>query len=62
MRRVPLIISLLALTNAGVAHADEPQIDGQAIIITGKIDGYRTVDTMSGTKTSTPIRGFVSST
>ena len=55
MRRVPLIISLLALTNAGVAHADEPQIDGQAIIITGKIDGYRTVDTTSGTKTSTPI-------
>ena len=55
MRRVPLIISLLALTNAGVAYADEPQIDGQAIIITGKIDGYRTVDTTSGTKTSTPI-------
>lgn len=55
MRRVPLIISLFALTNAGVAYAEDAPIDGQAIIITGKIDGYRTVDTTSGTKTSTPI-------
>lgn len=55
MRRLPNLISLLMLTTAGMASAEEAQIDGQAIIITGKIEGYRAVDTTSGTKTNTPI-------
>lgn len=55
MRRLPNLISFLMLTTAGIASAEEAQIDGQAIIITGKIEGYRAVDTTSGTKTSTPI-------
>ncbi len=55
MRRLPALTTILMLTTAGVAHAEDATIDGQAIIITGKIDGYRTIDTTSGTKTSTPI-------
>jgi catecholate siderophore receptor len=30
-------------------------LEGDAIIVTGKADGYRTVETTSGTKTNTPI-------
>ena len=55
MRRLPSLLSILMFTTAGIAHADEAAIDGQAIIITGKMEGYRVVDTTSGTKTSTPI-------
>ncbi len=55
MRRLPTLISVLMLTTAYTARAEEAQIDGEAIIITGKIEGYRAVDTTSGTKTSTPI-------
>lgn len=55
MRHLPTLISFLMLTTAGIANAEEAQIDGNAIIITGRIEGYRAVDTTSGTKTSTPI-------
>ncbi len=55
MRRLPSLISLLLVSTATVAKAEEVTIDGQAIIITGSIEGYRAVDTTSGTKTNTPI-------
>ena len=55
MRRLPTLLSLLMMSTAGIAYADEAPIDGAPIIITGKIEGYRAVDTTSGTKTSTPI-------
>ncbi len=55
MRYLPGFISLIALAFAGAAHAEEAPIEGQPIIVTGKIEGYRTIDTTSGTKTSTPI-------
>jgi catecholate siderophore receptor len=55
MRRLPTLISLLAISVAGLAHAEEAQIEGQTIIVTGTRDGYRTLDTTSGTKTKTPI-------
>lgn len=41
---------------ASTAHAEEAeQIEGRTIIVTGTREGYRTVDTTSGTKTRTPI-------
>ncbi len=35
--------------------AEEAADDGRTIIVTGRSDGYRTVETTSGTKTSVPI-------
>lgn len=35
--------------------AAESSDDSKAIIVTGKVEGYRTVDTTTGTKTNTPI-------
>ena len=55
MRPLPTAIALFAAVSGSTAYADEADIDGTAIIITGKIDGYRTLDTTSGTKTNTPI-------
>jgi catecholate siderophore receptor len=48
----------IALITPGIALADdggEAGEAGDAIIVTGKVEGYRTVDTTSGTKTNTPI-------
>jgi catecholate siderophore receptor len=55
MRRLPIMISIFALAATTPAYAEDAQIEGQTIIVTGKVDGYRTVDTTSGTKTNTPI-------
>ena len=55
MRRLLTSVSLLVLSTTGVAHAEEAPIDGTTIIVTGTRDGYRTIDTTSGTKTKTPI-------
>jgi catecholate siderophore receptor len=49
-------LSLFAVLTASTAHAEEAeQIEGRTIIVTGTREGYRTVDTTSGTKTRTPI-------
>ena len=40
-------------TNSSAAAVAE--FDGREIIVTGTLDGYRTVETTTGTKTSTPI-------
>ncbi len=45
----------LVLMTPGIAVADDGGDAGDAIIVTGKVEGYRTVDTTSGTKTNTPI-------
>ncbi len=45
----------LAVGGSGFAMAEEAADDGQTIIVTGRSDGYRTVETTSGTKTSVPI-------
>ena len=48
----------IALITPGIALADDGGDAGEAgdaIIVTGKVEGYRTVDTTSGTKTNTPI-------
>jgi catecholate siderophore receptor len=55
MRHLPTLVSLFALSATGLAHAEEAPIDGATIIVTGTRDGYRTIDTTSGTKTKTPI-------
>jgi catecholate siderophore receptor len=55
--RVFLGCAAIALTvgSSGVALAEEAADDGQTIIVTGRSDGYRAVETTSGTKTSVPI-------
>jgi catecholate siderophore receptor len=46
----------LILVAPGAAFAAEEGGDaGETIIVTGQVDGYRTVETTSGTKTNTPI-------
>ncbi len=45
----------LVLIAPGVAFANDGDDAGDAIIVTGKVEGYRAVDTTSGTKTNTPI-------
>jgi catecholate siderophore receptor len=52
-----LALSSLSLFAVTPAWADEAAADGedQTIIVTGSNDGYRMVDTTSGTKTNTPI-------
>lgn len=48
----------IALITPGIALADDGGDAGEAgdaIIVTGKVEGYRTVNTTSGTKTNTPI-------
>jgi catecholate siderophore receptor len=54
MRFLPLAVSALALTAPAAARA-EASADGETIIVTGRLDGYRTIDTTTGTKTNTPI-------
>jgi catecholate siderophore receptor len=47
----------LALAAPGIAQA-EAEADvttGETIIVTGKVDGYTTIETTTGTKTATPI-------
>ena len=55
MQPLPTAIALFAAVTGTTAYAEEADIDGTAIIVTGKIDGYDTLDTTSGTKTNTPI-------
>lgn len=46
----------LVMTMPAPVHAESGDDDtGDQIIVTGRSDGYRTVETTSGTKTSTPI-------
>jgi catecholate siderophore receptor len=45
----------LTLGVTGNAWADDAGDDGRTIIVTGRMDGYRAVETTSGTKTSVPI-------
>ena len=52
--RVSLVALTLSLMMPSAALADEVA-DGDTIIVTGKIEGYRTVETTSGTKTNTAI-------
>jgi len=52
--RLLLATTALALAWSGPAFADEAA-EGDAIIVTGQLDGYRATSTTSGTKTSTPI-------
>jgi catecholate siderophore receptor len=59
MRRVTAL-TILAATVCGFSpvHAEEAEAesgDGREIIVTGRKDGYLTVDTTTGTKTNTPI-------
>ena len=35
--------------------ADAAATEGRTIVVTGKLDGYRAVDSTSGTKTNTPL-------
>jgi catecholate siderophore receptor len=50
------IAPLIALLMTSTAYAEDGEaIDGKPIIVTGTRDGYRTIDTTSGTKTRTPI-------
>ena len=47
---------VISLATSGPALADDAaDTDAPAIIVTGHMDGYRTVETNSGTKTNTPI-------
>ncbi len=59
MRRFS-VFAILAATTFGIApaYAEEAEAesgDGREIIVTGRKDGYLTVDTTTGTKTNTPI-------
>lgn len=47
--------ALAAPAQATLAEADADDAASREIIVTGTVDGYRTVDTSTGTKTSTPI-------
>jgi catecholate siderophore receptor len=47
-------LSVLAASLPGTARAEDAA-EQDTIIVTGTVDGYRTVDTTSGTKTNTPI-------
>ena len=51
--------AVLVLALSGVAfapaQAEEADSAGEPIIVTGTVDGYRTIDTTSGTKTNTAI-------
>lgn len=49
-----LTLAILLLASASPALAEEAA-DQNEIIVTGVLDGYRTIETTSGTKTSTPI-------
>jgi catecholate siderophore receptor len=50
-----LILMAPSLALANAAESDDAGAAGDAIIVTGKVEGYRTLDTTSGTKTNTPI-------
>ncbi len=50
-----LLLATAALTLPTIAQAEEAEDQGSEIIVTGASDGYRTIETTSGTKTSTPI-------
>jgi catecholate siderophore receptor len=47
--------TLAACALPTAARAEQPQLDGQTIIVTGRIEGYRAIDIASATKTETPI-------
>jgi catecholate siderophore receptor len=48
-------ISAIAFMTAFVSPAFADEGEQQEIIVTGKVEGYRAVETTSGTKTATPI-------
>ena len=50
-----LLLTTTALTLPTMAQAEEADDQGSEIIVTGASDGYRTIETTSGTKTNTPI-------
>ena len=50
-----LLLTTTALVLPVMAQADEADDQGSEIIVTGASDGYRTIETTSGTKTNTPI-------
>ncbi len=51
-----VLASAVFSTNARAEEADSDAAgDGREIIVTGRLDGYRTVDTTTGTKTNTAI-------
>ena len=48
-------MALILLIPAPAFADDAAADDGSTIIVTGQVDGYRTIETTSGTKTNTPI-------
>ena len=48
-------LALFLLTPVPALADDAAADDGSTIIVTGQVDGYRTIETTSGTKTNTPI-------
>lgn len=56
IRSVHILLLAASCSIATDARADDAEADAQpTIIVTGYSDGYRTVETTSGTKTNTPI-------
>ncbi len=53
--RVSLVALTISLMMPSAARADDAVAESDTIIVTGKIEGYRTIETTSGTKTNTPI-------
>ncbi len=54
----PVVFTALAIALAApdFAHADEADVDdGRTIIVTGRSDGYRPLETTTATKTPTPL-------
>ncbi len=51
----PATALALILALPVTAYAEEADSNGETIIVTGTVEGYRTVDTKSGTKTAVPI-------
>jgi len=55
MKRM-LLLSVAALAVPGAARASETEsVDGSTIIVTGKADGYLASDSVTATKTDTPL-------
>lgn len=48
-------LALVLLLPRPVLAEDAADADENPIVVTGKVDGYRTIETTSGTKTNTPI-------
>lgn len=56
--RLPTLLLLASALTPAMVHAEEAAVvedQGTEIIVTGASDGYRTIETTSGTKTNTPI-------